>query len=114
MNEDNCGICRMLANYSLGKEELRVVYESELVLAVHSTKPFAEVHVFIVSKQHIPTIFDLSDQDDELALELMKAVRFASQEIIALKGGCKLEMYLGEFQNTNHLHCHVIYDSSID
>lgn len=73
-----------------------------------------EVHVFIAPKHHIPTIFDLTEKDDELVVEMMKAIKIASQEDIKLKGACKLEMYLGEFPNTKHLHCHVIYDSSID
>ena len=114
MNNPKCGICNLLANYLHEKEELRIVYESDSVLAVHSTKPFAEVHVFITSKQHIPTIFDLSNQDTALAMDMITAIKAASQEVISLRGACKLEMYLGDFQNTKHLHCHVIYDPSID
>ena len=77
-------------------------------------KKFAEVHIAIFTKKHIPTIFDLTKQDNDLIIDIMEAIKVSSKEVISLKGGCKLEMYLGEFQNTKHFHCHVIYDKSID
>jgi len=40
--------------------------ESEYSLALHLTKPFAEVHIMILSKKHIPSIFDITESDDEL------------------------------------------------
>jgi len=113
MNIIECEICSLLNKYALG-EEVKVVYDSEHTIAIHSTKPFAQVHVVIFSKKHIPTIFDLTEQDNELVIDVMEAIKEASKEVIALKGACKLEMYLGEFQNTKHFHCHVIYDPSID
>jgi histidine triad (HIT) family protein len=113
MDNNDCGICCLLNKYA-EDEEVKVVYESEYTLAVYSTKPFAQVHIFIASKKHISTIFDLTEQDNALVIDMMTAVKIASKEIIEQKGACKLEMYLGEFQNTKHLHCHVIYDPSID
>ena len=114
MNETKCPLCAQVANLTLEKDQLNIVYESDRVLAFHSTRPFAEVHIIVISKQHIPTIFDIGNDDDDLKLEFLKVIRLASQEIIRLKGACKVEMYLGEFQQVQHLHCHVIYDSSID
>lgn len=109
-----CGFCKLVSNLSSERDNLKIVYESDSVLAFHSTKPFAEVHIVIISKRHIPSIFDLRDEDDDLKLEIMSAIKIASQEVINLKGACKLEMYLGAFQQMQHLHCHVIYDSTID
>lgn len=114
MDNNECGICKLINRYESKEEELNVVYESEHTLAMYSKKPFAEVHIFIASKKHIPTIFDITDNDCELVNDIFKAIKAASNLVIALKGACKLEMYLGEFQNTKHFHCHVIYDSSID
>jgi hypothetical protein len=53
-------------------------------------------------------------EDDELKLEILSVIKTASQEVISLKGACKVEMYLGAFQQMKHLHCHVIYDSATD
>jgi len=107
----NCSACERLLRYAKGEEKLRVVYESEYSIAFYPPKPFAEVHIAVMTKKHIPTIFDLTEV--EISVDIMKAIKVASKEIISLKGACKLEMYLGEWQNTKHFHCHVIYDSSV-
>lgn len=110
----DCVFCKLISNLYAEREKLRIVYESDNVIAFHATQPFAETHIIIISKRHIPTIFDLSDSDNDLKLEMLKAVSIASQEVIALKGACKVEMYLGTLQWVKHLHCHVIYDPTID
>ena len=112
MVDIDCGMCSRIKKYASGEEEYRAVYKSEHLLALYPSKPSAQVHIVIMTKKHIPTIFDLSD--DEIAMDIIKAVKIASKEIVSLKGACKVEMYLGEFQNTKHFHCHVIYDPSIN
>jgi histidine triad (HIT) family protein len=114
MNAQECPFCNLVSNLASERDMLKIVYESDNVLAFHATQPYAEVHIIIISKQHKPTIFDLSDSDSDLKLELLSAIRIASEEIIKQKGACKVEMYLGSFQQVQHLHCHVIYDSNID
>ena len=71
----------------------------------------------ILTKKHIPSVFDLTEDDDALICDVWKAIKAASEEVFALKGACKLEMYTGEFPTftaVKHFHCHVIYDSSVD
>jgi len=110
MFDINCGACNRLKKYASGEEEYRAVYESEHSIALYPTESSVEAHIVIMTKKHIPTLFDLLD--DVIALDILKAIKAASKEIIAQKGACKLEMYLGEFQNTKHFHCHVKYDPS--
>jgi len=117
VNMDDCKLCKFLYRHLNGEDEQKVVYESEHVLAVHSTKPFAEVHIMIMSKKHIPSMFELDVNNSELIKDILKAIRIASEEVFALKGACKLEMYTGKFSTftaITHFHCHVIYDSSVD
>lgn len=114
MNDYDCPFCKLISSLPFEKDNLNIVYESDLVLAFHSTMPYAEVHIVIISKQHIPTIFDLNDYDEALKLDLLTALNISSQEVIRMKGSCKVEMYLGDFQQVKHLHCHVIYDSTIE
>ena len=111
---DDCKLCKFLHRYLNGEEE-RVVYESEHVLAVYSTKPFAEVHIMILTKKHIPSMFEMIESD--ILKDIWSAIQVASQEVFALKGACKLEMYTGKFPTftaLKHFHCHVIYDSTVD
>jgi diadenosine tetraphosphate (Ap4A) HIT family hydrolase len=119
MSEHECKLCGLLDRYANGEEDMKIVYESEYSLAKYQTEPhkFAEVHIMILSKKHIPSIFDLTANDSELILDIGKAIKVASEEVFALKGGCKLEMYTGTFPTftaLGHFHCHVIYDSSVD
>lgn len=114
MSQTDCSMCNIICNLEEERKDLKIVYESEHVLAYHSRKPFAEVHVIIISKKHVPTIFDLTDDDTDLKLHMSYAISAAAEEVIKLKGACKLEMYLGGFQQVKHLHCHVIYDKNID
>lgn len=113
-DQASCGICELMARYDADRSQVRVIYESGEALAVHSTKPFAETHAFVMLKRHIPTIFDMREEDAPLALEMARAVRAAADEVIRLRGACRVEMYLGDFQNTKHVHCHVVYDPSIE
>lgn len=114
MNNEECGFCKLISNLPDERGSLKIVYETDNVLAFHALRPFAEVHIIVISKRHIPTVFDLTDADNGLKLEMLAAVKTAAEEIIAQKGACKTEMYLGSFQQAMHLHCHVIYDSSIE
>lgn len=114
MDNIECPFCKIQLSNHPDADKLKIVYESDTVMAFHSTKPFAEVHIVVISKKHIPTVFDLTDGDNDLKLEMLKAVDIASREIIEQKGACKVEMYLGSLQWTKHIHCHVIYDPSID
>ena len=117
MSEDDCVLCKLLERLQSGEENTKIVYESNHSIALYATKPFAEVHILILSKQHIPCLFDLTENDGALIQDICKAVRAASEEVFALKGGCKLEMYTGKFPTftaVGHFHCHVIYDSAVD
>jgi diadenosine tetraphosphate (Ap4A) HIT family hydrolase len=113
----DCVLCNLLNRHASGEEAFNVVYESEYSLAIHSTKPFAEVHIMICSKKHISSVFDFTESDDALVKDICKAIKISSEKVFALKGGCKLEMYTGKFPTftaVEHFHCHVIYDSSVD
>ena len=119
ISEQKCKLCDLLDRHKTEKEDMEIVYESEYSLAQYQTEPhkFAEVHIMVFSKKHISSLFDLTGEDRELILDFVEAIRVASEEVVALKGGCKLEMYTGKFPTftaLGHFHCHVIYDSSID
>ena len=114
---EDCVLCNLLNRYYCKEEKMRVVYETDHILAFHATKPFAEVHVMIMSKKHISNLFELNDSDSALVRDVLEAIKIASEEVFALKGACKLEMYTGKFPTFTavpHFHCHVIYDSSVD
>ena len=88
-----------------GKISVRIEFESESVLAFHHTKPSYKTHIVVVPKKHIPAF---TDADDETILELMRVVRNIASKIMKTSTGCRVITNLGKFQDSKHLHWHVI------
>ena len=111
MNQSGCEFCNLVSNLSSVRQKLKIVYETDNVLAFHSLRPISEVHIIVISKRHISSILELNEADNELSLDIMSAMKIAAKEVISLKGACKVIMHLGSFQEAKHLHYHVVYDS---
>ncbi|MFK7740075.1 MAG: HIT family protein [Planctomycetota bacterium] len=90
-----------------GRTAVRVVAETDRVLAYHHTRPFWPVHVVVIPKQHVPSLTDLGDADVELLHELMEVVRTVAAEVEREHGMARVLTNLGEYQDSKHLHFHV-------
>lgn len=80
--------------------------ETDAVLAFRHTRPAYPVHIVVVPKRHIPSLLDLDDE--ELALELLAAVRLVASQVPAQHGAARIITNLGEYQDSQHLHWHVV------
>ncbi len=58
-----------------GKTPVRVVKETEEVLAYHHTRPFWPVHIVVIPKRHVPSLTDHGGAPEGLLGELMEVVR---------------------------------------
>lgn len=90
-----------------GRTPVRVVRETENVLAFHHTRPYYPVHVVVIPKRHIASLVELSDGDDGLLLEMLAVVRQVAAQMVAEHGGCRVVTNIGEYQDSKHLHWHV-------
>ena len=88
-----------------GRTEVRVVRETDNVLAYHHTRPFWPVHIVVIPKRHISSL--LTIEDDALLLELLRVVREVANEVLAAHGACRVLTNLGRYQDSKHLHWHV-------
>jgi histidine triad (HIT) family protein len=87
-----------------------IVYEDERVLAFNDINPQAPTHVLVIPKRHIPSLSDLTPDDDAMVGELAR--RAAA---IAMDRGIAAGGYRAVF-NTNrdagqtvfHIHLHLI------
>jgi histidine triad (HIT) family protein len=98
-----CVFCRIVA----GELDAERVYESERVLAFRDVRPAAPVHVLVVPKAHVESLWDL----DEPALAgelLLAAARVARAE--RLERGFRLIANARHDggQEVRHLHLHVV------
>src|SRR3982750_2567484 len=58
MNRDpNCIFCRILA----GEIPSRTAYEDDELLAFHDIAPWAPVHLLVIPKEHVASLYDVND-----------------------------------------------------
>ncbi|MCC7015098.1 MAG: histidine triad nucleotide-binding protein [Planctomycetes bacterium] len=98
-----CIFCRIVA----GEAPARIVLADEHVLAFHDIRPAAPVHVLVVPRAHVASLWELDDR--RLAGHLL----FAASEVARL---CGLERGFRVIANArhdggqevDHLHLHVL------
>ena len=92
-----------------GKTAVDVVAETANVLAFRHTKPSYESHIVVVPKRHIASLVALEDADNDLLLELLGVVKTVARQTVERYGACRVITNLGEYQDSKHLHWHVVY-----
>ncbi|KSU63136.1 HIT family hydrolase [[Bacillus] enclensis] len=91
-----------------GNTEVKKVLETDHVLAYHHTRPFYPVHIVAIPKSHISSLITLEDSDNELLLELMGVIRKVAAMITEEHGACRVITNLGNYQDSKHLHWHIV------
>jgi len=92
-----------------GRLPVDKVYETERVLAFHHTCPAYPVHLVVIPKTHVPSLVDLDTEGDDLLPELLSAVRMIAADVVSEHGACRVVTNLGQYQDSKHLHWHVIF-----
>lgn len=93
-----------------GQAKDRIVYESNKVLAFHSNKPQAPVHIIVIPKKRIATLNDLTAADSTVISEMI----FVATKLAASNGisetGYRLVFNTNEHagQSAFHVHLHVL------
>lgn len=90
-----------------GKTPVRVVAETDDVLAFRHTKPNWPVHIVVIPKVHIPSLTDLGGHDETILVKLLAVVRDIAADIETEHGACRVLTNLGRYQDSKHLHFHV-------
>jgi len=90
-----------------GKFEVEVIFETELVLSFHHSKPYFEHHVVIIPKKHIDSLSSSDAIDSALAKDFLMAIHHVSSKLEKLTGGCRVSSNVGNYQTSKHLHWYV-------
>ena len=90
-----------------GNTEVKVVCETDNVLAYHHTRPFWPEHIVVIPKRHVSSLLTLEEGDSPLLLELLAVVREVATRVVANHGACRVLTNLGRYQDSKHLHWHV-------
>ncbi len=106
MSSTDCLFCKIVA----GDIPAEIVYESESAIAFRDVNPQAPTHVLIIPRQHIATINDLDEGDEETVGHLyMAAKAIAAAEGLA-DDGYRVVMNCNEAagQTVFHIHLHLM------
>ena len=94
-----------------GRTPVEKVFESVTVLAYHHTRPFWPVHIVVIPKVHVGS--QLNIDDNNLLIELMDAVRWVAAQVVDEHGAARVLTNLGRYQDSKHLHFHVLSGEQI-
>ena len=89
--------------------DIKIEFESDRVLAYHHTKPNWPVHIVVIPKKYV---WDIREIDDpKLFADLLSVaqdiLKKFSQEFLD-ENGARIITNIGKFQDTPHLHFHVV------
>jgi histidine triad (HIT) family protein len=103
---DDCLICKIIER----KIPASFVYEDDRVAAVTDINPQAPTHVLVVPKRHIPTLNDLSTEDDQLVGELIRRAAAIAKERGLSADGFRtvFNTNRGAGQTIFHIHLHLL------
>lgn len=87
-----------------------IVYEDDLVLAFKDINPQAPVHILIIPKREIPTVNDVTEQDEIALGRLFTAAAKIAKEHNIADSGYRLMINCNEDggQEVFHLHMHIL------
>ena len=103
---NDCLFCKMVS----GDITPDTVYEDDQVLAFRDLNPQAPLHVLVIPRQHISTLNELNDSNEQLAGHLLAAAaKIAAREGYADSGyRTVMNCNADGGQTVFHLHLHLL------
>jgi histidine triad (HIT) family protein len=106
MRQDpNCIFCKI----ARGEIASRKAYEDDRVLAFHDIRPVAPVHLLLIPKAHVASLYETTDEDAPVLGQIMAlAGRLAKEN--GAEDGFRAIVNTGRVgrQEVMHVHVHVI------
>ena len=102
----DCIFCKIIA----GQIPSDVIYTDDKVIAFRDINPMAPVHLLIIPREHIPSLNDITEQQNMLVGHMVQvAKQLAKQQGIATKG-YRIVINSGPQggQVVQHLHMHLL------
>jgi histidine triad (HIT) family protein len=102
---DDCIFCRI----ARGEIPCSKVMETDTILAFNDIHPVAPVHVLIIPKQHIASLDDVKEGQQEIINEMIRAARSIAREKGIAEKGYRVTVNVNPDggQIIFHLHMHV-------
>jgi len=102
----SCLFCK-IAN---GEMDTNFLYEDEQVVAFKDINPKAAIHFLIIPKKHIPTIYDLKEEDNQLVGHIYQVAKSLAKEYNIAESGYRMIANCKEDggQEVFHIHFHLL------
>ncbi len=95
-----------------GRRDIGLVRETTRVLAFHHTRPsYDAAHIVVIPKTHVPSL--LAPEADGVLPEVIAVVRAIAADVLRDFGACRVVTNLGDYQDSHHLHWHVVSGNRI-
>lgn len=100
----DCIFCKIVNK----EEDASIVYEDEKFIVFHDIAPKSPFHVLVVPKRHIDSVASLTEDDRELAGDLLLTAKKVADEFELT--GYKLQFNVGYEggQMVDHIHLHLL------
>lgn len=94
-----------------GRTPVIRVAETANVLAFRHTRPAYPAHIVVIPKRPIDSLLAL--EDHALLGELFVIIKEVAAQMLQEHGACRVVTNLGSYQDSKHLHWHVISDEHL-
>ncbi len=100
----------IFARIIAGEAPADIVYRDDLVTAFKDIDPRAPVHILIVPNKAIPSVNDVSPEDEQVLGRLFIVAKRIAQEQGIAESGYRLIVNCGNdgLQEVYHLHMHIL------
>ena len=103
---DDCLFCNMVS----GHIPVDKLHDDDLCFAIRDINPRAPTHLLIISKEHIPTIHDLTEEHGGLLARMVTVGNKLADEEGVGDSGYRLTFNCGDEggQTIYHIHLHLL------
>jgi histidine triad (HIT) family protein len=100
----------IFAQIARGEMPADIVYQDDQVTAFRDISPQAPVHVLVVPNKVIPTVNDVSEDDEQLAGHMLKVVGLVARQEGIAEDGYRVIINCNRHggQVVDHLHMHLL------
>jgi len=110
--DKDCIFCKIIA----GEIPTELLYQDEDVVVFRDINPITPVHLLVVTRKHISSLTDMSEEDTPLIGKMIRAVKQVAREQGIAEKGYRVTINSGADagQIVPHLHMHLMGGRHLD
>jgi histidine triad (HIT) family protein len=104
--EPDCIFCKIVA----GETDSKLYYQDDDVAVFSDVRPLTPIHLLVVTREHIPSLADMTDEETPLIGKMVKAANKVAKDLGISESGYRLTINSGADagQVVFHLHMHLM------